>query len=248
MQKKLLFYTPGQTVVLFENNKSESLNGSLVIDQGIGRRIRKAILVYKGLAGIFLLLGFLGIFSFILPIALSFGVSESKKTVTKISAKKITAENNYIEGSTKYGPFLEDLSEFKIVIPKIGVNSNIISNVDASNEALYKDRLKDGVAHADGSYFPGEGGLVYLFSHSTDSIFNISRFNAQFFAVKDLIEGDDVYLRYKGKEYRYIIKNKRVINPYNLDEIRNTEADLVLQTCWPPGTDWQRLIVSADEI
>lgn len=142
---------------------------------------------------------------------------------------------------------LYPIREFRISVPKISLESNIVDNVDPSIEGEYKDKLQFGVAHAKGSYLPPEsGGPVYLFAHSTDTIFNIARFNAKFYSVRELESGDEIDIFFNNKKYSYRVRSKEIINPQQIDRIRQTDADLILQTCWPPGTDWQRLVVYAD--
>ncbi len=145
---------------------------------------------------------------------------------------------------------LYPINEFRLVVPKIGLESNVVDNVDPTIEGEYKDKLQYGVAHAKGSYLPPErGGPVYLFAHSTDTIFNIARFNAKFFSVRELEPGDEIKVYFNGAEYKYLVRQKFIINPEEVDVIKNaTSTDLILQTCWPPGTDWQRLIVYADRV
>ncbi len=134
---------------------------------------------------------------------------------------------------------------FNINIPKIEINSKVIENVDPSDKGEYLDALQHGVAHAYGSYFPGEDGPVVLFAHSTDTVQNITFFNAQFYAAKDLVEGDEIYITKDSKEYRYIVESKMVIDPKETQHIQESDKDLILVTCYPPGTDWQRLVVFA---
>ena len=64
-------------------------------------------------------------------------------------------------------------AQFSVVIPKIGANSNIIENVDPSNEDEYLRALAEGVAHAKGTSFPGLGATTYLFAHSADNFWNV---------------------------------------------------------------------------
>jgi len=40
--------------------------------------------------------------------------------------------------------------------------------------------LQKGIAHAQGSVFPGMQGNIYLFAHSTDNWWNVGRYNAVF--------------------------------------------------------------------
>ena len=138
-------------------------------------------------------------------------------------------------------------SYFSVVIPKIDAKANIIANVDAANEKEYLTALEEGVAHAKGTYFPGQGKRVYLFSHSTDSPLNFARYNAVFYLLRKLESGDKIVVFFADKKYIYEVTDKRVVDADDTSWI-NTEAneeDLVLQTCDPPGTTWKRLIVVA---
>ena len=53
---------------------------------------------------------------------------------------------------------------------------------------------------------------------------------------------------YQGRDYRYRVKYKKVADPTDLTDIIDVTAPrrLVLQTCWPPGTTWKRLLVVAE--
>jgi len=140
--------------------------------------------------------------------------------------------------------------EFRITISKIDLSSDITPNVDLADEKVYKQKLlhETGVAHALGSYFPGENGPIYLFAHSTDTLANIPLFNAKFYSLQNLELEDEIEIAYHGKNYKYAIKSKQIIKPEDISIIQSTNYKLILQTCWPPGTDWQRLIIFADPV
>ena len=106
---------------------------------------------------------------------------------------------------------------------------------------------REGVAHALGTYFPGQGGNIYLFSHSTDNFWNVGRYNAIFYLLKELEKGDEVDLFLNGKRHIYRVTNKLVVDPTEIEYLtRQTNYEqLTLQTCWPPGTTFKRLIVLA---
>ncbi len=137
--------------------------------------------------------------------------------------------------------------EFSIVVPKIAANAKIYSNTDPSNENTYLDVLNKGVAHALGTAFPGEGGHIFLFAHSTDYFWNVSVFNAIFYLLYKLEKGDEVNLFYKGQRYVYKVIGKEVVDPSEVQYLtRKTNREfLTLQTCWPPGTTLKRLLVFA---
>jgi len=138
--------------------------------------------------------------------------------------------------------------EYSIVIPKIAANAKVISGVDASNEDEYLASLQQGVAHADGTAFPGEGGHIFMFAHSTDYIWNVGTYNAVFYLLYKLEVGDEVNLFYKGQRFVYIVTATQIVDPTEVDYLtRKTQNEfLTLQTCWPPGTTFKRLLVFAE--
>lgn len=141
-------------------------------------------------------------------------------------------------------------TEFGMVIPKILANVAISQDVNPEKAEIYQNVLRQsgGVAHAAGSALPNEDGVVYIFGHSTDSNFNVSRFNAVFYLLRKLEADDLIIVYYRGKDYRYRVKYKKVVEPTDLSDITDVAAPrrLVLQTCWPPGTTWKRLLIVAE--
>ena len=136
---------------------------------------------------------------------------------------------------------------FSIVVPKIGANARILPNTDASDENIYLDALNKGVAHTLGTAFPGEGGHIFLFAHSTDYFWRVGTYNAIFYLLNKLEPKDEVNLFYKGQRYVYRVIDKRVVDPSEVTYLtRKTNKEfLTLQTCWPPGTTLKRLLVFA---
>lgn len=138
---------------------------------------------------------------------------------------------------------------FSIVIPRIGAASKVIINVDPNNETEYLKALQKGIAHAKGSVFPGMMGTSFYFAHSTDSFWNVGRYNAVFYLLKDMQVNDDVYLFFKNYRYNYKVSKTEILDPNDVTLLVNaqkdTEEKLVLQTCWPPGTTWKRFVVIA---
>ncbi len=140
-------------------------------------------------------------------------------------------------------------SAFAVVIPSIKAYSDIIPNVDPFNRAEYSEALEKGVAHAKGSSFPGQGKTTYLFAHSTDTPTNIARFNAIFYSLKDLKEGDSIIVYYKHKKYVYKVSEKQTVSSKDTSWLEDKGGELlVLQTCYPPGTTWKRLLIIARPI
>lgn len=138
--------------------------------------------------------------------------------------------------------------EFGLVIPKIGVNAKIIPRVDPTKPGEYLPALLQGIAHASTSFLPDEDGTVYLFSHSTNYDWFVQDLNAVFYLLKNLEEKDQIVLLYKQKTYVYTITEKRVVAPSAISYLvpQTGTKKLILQTCWPPGSTTQRLLLFAD--
>lgn len=146
-------------------------------------------------------------------------------------------DNNIIPVSTEYG----------IVIEKINANAKIVPNIDPGNENQYIKALGEGVAEALGSTPPGVPGNLYLFSHSTDAPWNIIRFNAIFYLLKELEPGDKIIIFYKNRRYDYVVFDKTIAKPDDVTFLVNRydAPVLTLQTCDPPGTLLNRLVIRA---
>ncbi len=140
-------------------------------------------------------------------------------------------------------------TEFGILIPKIGANAKVYANVDSSNQNNFLPILKHGVAHALGTVFPGMSGNIYLFAHSTDNFWNVGRYNAIFYLLKNLTPGDEIVIFYQNKRFDYRVVETRVVEASDVSYITKSQEGqqetLILQTCWPPGTTWKRLLVIA---
>ena len=139
-------------------------------------------------------------------------------------------------------------AEFSVVIPKIGANSNIIENVDPSNEDEYLRALAQGVAHAKGTSFPGLEGTTYLFAHSADNFWNVGTYNAVFYLLNKLEHGDEINIFFQGTRYKYLVDRVEIVDPSQVEFITSSRGqgeELILQTCYPPGTTWKRTLVFA---
>ena len=138
---------------------------------------------------------------------------------------------------------------FGILIPKLGANAKVFPNVDPSNPDVFLPILQKGVAHAQGTFFPGQKGNIYLFAHSTDNFWDIGRYNAIFYLLKDLRVGDDIVFFSQNVRHNYTVTKSNIIDPLEVSYITRPQTGkelLILQTCWPPGTTWQRLMVFAE--
>lgn len=138
-------------------------------------------------------------------------------------------------------------TDFGLIIEKINANAMVVANVNPASEREYSQALLQGVAHAAGTSFPGEKGNIYLFSHSTDAPWNIIRFNAVFYLLRELVPGDKIVTFYQNKRYDYIVYDKRIVGASDVSYLTNQydQSVLTLQTCDPPGTLINRLVIRA---
>lgn len=139
---------------------------------------------------------------------------------------------------------------FSIFIPKIDAKAKVVANVDAGKANSYFKALEEGVAHAAGTNFPGQGKTIFLFSHSTDSPINIARYNAVFYLLRKLTPGDRVLVYFLDQEHEYVVTDNFVTEASDTGWMKDDGSGerLILQTCDPPGTTWKRLIVVAKPV
>jgi LPXTG-site transpeptidase (sortase) family protein len=140
---------------------------------------------------------------------------------------------------------------YYVDIPKIKAKSEIITGVSIQSKDEYLSVLNSGkVAQAEGSPLPGNGPgkAIYLFAHSSEQGWTIARSNPVFYLLDLLQKNDAVYLNKDGIVHKYTIYDKKVIsaNDTKYLDYSNTDAEaVVLQTCWPIGTNWKRLLIFA---
>jgi len=137
------------------------------------------------------------------------------------SAPAIEIEKQAVAGPTR------------IVIPKIKVDAPIIGGVG------WED-LKKGVGHLPGSANPGQRGNLYLAAHN-DIFGEIFRY------LNDLEVGDEYYIYGGEQKFKYIVVEKRIIDPTEVEVMYpTTEPVATLQTCYPYLVDTHRLVVISE--
>ncbi len=137
---------------------------------------------------------------------------------------------------------------FSILIPKLGIDEKVFPNVDPDNPHDYLPVLQEGVAHAKGSVFPGNIGTTYLFAHSADNWWDIEHYNAIFYTLNNLAVGDEIDIFFENRRFEYVVSKQVISDPQDVSYLTSQhegEQQLVLQTCWPPGTTFKRLYIVA---
>ncbi len=135
---------------------------------------------------------------------------------------------------------------FSIEIPRLHIFAPIIDNVDPFNDASYHEALTKGVALSRTGVEPGEKGTVYIFAHSSDFPWRITHYNTIFYRIGELQKGDSILITHNHHVYAYSVTSQKVVWPSEVDYITHTDTNqLILQTCTPIGTSFQRLLVFA---
>lgn len=143
-------------------------------------------------------------------------------------------------------PLSIDSKGYFILIPRIQAVSPIVVGVDPWNRTEYDLALSKGIAQAKGTFLPGEEKLIFLFAHSSGMPWEILAKNVPFLRLDEVRTGDQLILSRSGKEYIYIVSAKKVVEATETKYLQDTSKNiLILQTCWPLGTDWKRLLVIA---
>ena len=125
-------------------------------------------------------------------------------------------------------------------IPKLKI-------VDATVKIAGED-LNKSLIHYGGTGLPGDYGAAVIFGHSIlPQFYDPRNYKAIFSLLPKLKEGDEIFAKYDGVTYRYVVKNMRVTTPNDISilEQRYDSSYLKLITCVPPGTYWKRLEITA---
>jgi len=117
----------------------------------------------------------------------------------------------------------------RIQIPSIGVDARVL-------EGDNWETLKRGAGHHVGSANPGERGNCVISAHN-------DIFGEIFRDLPDLRLGDEVIVYTASEAYYYIISQKRIIEPTEVDVMAHTSSPvLTLLSCYPYGVDTHRIV------
>jgi len=137
------------------------------------------------------------------------------------------------------------IKNFGLKIKKLDILVPVVKNVSGKDKAAYNDALKDGVAHFEGTSLPGGKENIFIFGHSSAEI--KSDYDKVFAKLNDLEKNDEIIILYEGKQYKYKIKNKDIVEATDISVLEKGKKEvLTLMTCWPIGTKDKRLIIRAE--
>lgn len=141
--------------------------------------------------------------------------------------------------------------ENRILIPKIGKNIPLLDvknrEVESEHELenIFMKELENGVVRYPWSAIPWENGTTFIFWHSSNFPWMKWNYNDVFATLDNVVYGDEVIVYYWQKKYKYIIREKRVITPWDVSILKRNKNknEISIMTCWPIWTTLNRLIV-----
>ena len=157
-----------------------------------------------------------------------------------------TNETKKIVVNTQYG------KDMYLSIKSVGIEDIvIIPNVESTEEKVYDQYLKRGVAHFKGTPLPGDGGNSFIYGHSSVESFFARHQNLAetiFTRLEDIDIGDDIYIEKDGNQLYYIVRKKKIVEPddFSILDTQGNKEVVTLMTCWPLGIGTKRLVVVAE--
>jgi len=137
---------------------------------------------------------------------------------------------------------------FGLVIERLGINVPVVKDVPVTNLDAYMSALEHGVAHAAVSKYPSQNpGNVYIFAHASLNFWRLGKYATVFNLLRHLKEGDAIHVFYEGQIFVYKVVSVERYKGFEVYPLTRPvlEPLLTLQTCDPPGTTINRLVVTA---
>lgn len=135
---------------------------------------------------------------------------------------------------------VSSVTAYTLSVPKLGIKDAYV--------IISGDDLNKSLIHYGGTGLPGQYGTAVIFGHSVlPQFYNPTNYKTIFSTLPTLKIGDEIFIRYDGVEYRYIVYEMIVTEGNDLTPLaqRFDDSYVTLITCVPPGTYWKRLNVRA---
>lgn len=227
----------------------------------------KYIRIELGIAAVLIVSGVYMLFSkVVFPVIETYAASETYKPIQNV-ANYVNVASNQTSTPASFNEFVSaakddyipikkertgDIPEkFYITIPKLEIFD---AEVDTNSKTTNPDKA---LAHFHGSCLPDEDCNVFIYGHSTSKWVKNKYLNGDYSAIftnlEKLTYGDEIYISFADKTYKYMvdqtsIKNPSEVNPFESpykNEANSHKSSLELFTCSPPGTTKYRLSVVA---
>lgn len=145
--------------------------------------------------------------------------------------------------TTQQASFLEaqGFETNRLIIPKLSVSEEIFSgNANVLEKGIWHRFPERGNPHDDGNTILA--GHRYVFSWNPQKVVSQSRL----YNLDKLDVGDSVYVNWDGKQYEYVVDEKKTVNPNDTAiEAVSSNPKLTLYTCTLNGQADGRVVIIA---
>lgn len=138
-----------------------------------------------------------------------------------------------------------------VYIFKTGTYAPLVIENSRDEKVLY-NALKSGVLLYPGSVNPGENGSTVILGHSSGFAWSEGNYKSVFALLNKLEEGDLIRVHFGGEEFTYKVQKSNILSVSKAnDAVNNSNSNsntLFLSSCWPIGTAWNRIVITAELI
>jgi sortase A len=168
------------------------------------------------------------------------------QSVAETNATKASITSN--NTSILIYPDAPELGENHLVIPRLGIDAPISWEI-INTPANTSQALEKGLAQIEGTALPGNTGNIYITGHSSDSAWKKGDYKEIFSTLDKIKKDDKIFLKYQNQVYVYQVLDQKIADANDASILaQGKEYELSLGTCWPVGTDKNRLIVRTKQI
>ena len=132
-------------------------------------------------------------------------------------------------------------------VPKLRIQSPIIET--QLDEAIINKNLERGIIRWPTSENMGAGGTTILLGHSSAPRSYRGSYGKIFSLLDKLQTGDTITVATEQGTLQYRVRDHIIIDPNKTNEeilrLPDMRETLILVSCWPVGTNWQRIAVRA---
>lgn len=160
---------------------------------------------------------------------------------------EIMSGSNPLDDSiTRINP---DLENYVMEISKIGTSAPLVFVASRDEQEIYEG-LKSGYVHYDKTAFPGDDGDAVFFCHSSGRFGSRGDFDTLCANLDQVDRGDEIVISGESLKLRYrITSRKNDYDPADPNIFRKTNRPtLSIISCYPAGTNHQRIVVRAELI
>jgi LPXTG-site transpeptidase (sortase) family protein len=141
--------------------------------------------------------------------------------------------------------------QVEMSIAKINIAAPVVWS-NSTDQAAMDNDLESGVLHYYQTAAPGQTGTMIVSGHSSNYVWAKGDYNHIFATLNDVNVGDMITVKETEANGRvitftYKITGKKIVVADDQSVFdQSTNPTLELTTCWPIGTNLQRLIVTAE--